>query len=152
MSITEEKLYVAIVTLSTQDKVKLSQQLNSRFRRTIDWNKHQSDPKAYAQTIYLIHLVNTSSQGVNRLFALTFENEIYRTSYSSYYVPKVEIKGFNDIIGGKIFFYQPIHSQLKTYENIRTIATGSRVDYITICLLGYSYFKDCYNMIAMDLS
>ena len=37
-------------------------------------------------------------------------------------------------------------------KNIRTIATGKGVDYATSCLLNYPYFKDCYKMIAVDLS
>ena len=56
------------------------------------------------------------------------------------------------MIGGKNFFDQPINSDLKTYENIRKIATGQGDDYTTGCLLDYSYFKDYYKMIAIDLS
>ena len=40
--ITETKLYVPVVTLSTQDKAKLLQQLKSGFKRTINWNKYES--------------------------------------------------------------------------------------------------------------
>ena len=40
----------------------------------------------------------------------------------------------------------------KTYENIRKIATGKGDDYTTGCFLDYSYFKDHYKMIAIDLS
>ena len=54
--------------------------------------------------------------------------------------------------GGKNFFDQPINSDLKTYENIRRIATGQGDDYTTGCLLDYSYFKDHYEMTAIDLS
>ena len=39
----------------------------------------------------------------------------------------------------------------KTYKNIRRIATGQGDDYTTGCLLDYSYFKDHYKMIAIDL-
>ena len=35
--ITETNLYVPVVTLSTQDNVKLLQQLKSGFKRTINW-------------------------------------------------------------------------------------------------------------------
>ena len=38
--ITDGKLYVLIVTLSTQDNVKLFTQLESGFKRTINWNKY----------------------------------------------------------------------------------------------------------------
>ena len=71
-AITDTKLYVPVVTLSTQDNAKLLQQLKSDFRRTINWNKYQSDPKIYAQNRYLNHLVNPSFQRVNRRFVLSF--------------------------------------------------------------------------------
>ena len=126
--------------------------IKSGFRRTINWNKHQPDPKAYALNEYLNHLVNPSFQGVNRLFVLSFENENDRTSHSTYYLPKVEIKDYNIMIDGKNFFDQPINSDLKTYENIRKIATGRGDDYTTGGSLDYSYFKENYKMIAIDLS
>ena len=43
--ITETKLYVPVVTLSTQDNAKLLQQLKSGFKRTINWNKYESNIK-----------------------------------------------------------------------------------------------------------
>ena len=55
------------------------------------------------------------------------------------------------MIDGKNFFDQPINSMTKTYENIRKIATGQGDDYTTGCLLDYSYFKDHYKMIAIEL-
>ena len=56
------------------------------------------------------------------------------------------------MIDGKNFLDQTINSDLKTYENIRKIATGQGDDYTTGCLLDYSYFKENYKMIAIDLS
>ena len=44
--VTDTKLYVS---LSEQDNANFLQQLKSGFKRTIDWNKYQSDPKSYAQ-------------------------------------------------------------------------------------------------------
>ena len=41
---TSAKLYVPVVTLSTQDNAKLLQQLKSGFKRTINWDKYQSTP------------------------------------------------------------------------------------------------------------
>ena len=49
-AITDTKLYVRVVTLSPQDNAKLLQQLKPGFKRTINWNKYQSDPKTYTQT------------------------------------------------------------------------------------------------------
>ena len=130
--ITKTKLYVPVVTFSTQDNAKLLQQLKSGFKRTINWNKYQSRIKPYAQNRYLNHLVDSSFQGVNTLFVLSFENEGDRTSHSTYYLPKVEIKVYNVTIDGKNIFDQPINSNFKTYENIRKIDNGKRDDY-TIC-------------------
>ena len=42
MAITEAKLYVPVITLSTQDNQKLLQQLKSGFKSTINWNIYQS--------------------------------------------------------------------------------------------------------------
>ena len=44
------------------------------------------------------------------------------------------------MIDVKIFFDQPINSELKTYENISKISTSKGNDYTTGCLLDY-YFK-----------
>ena len=45
------------------------------------------------------------------------------------------------MIDGKNFFDQPINNNIKTYENIRKIATGQGDNYTTGCLLDYRYFK-----------
>ena len=42
--IANTKLYAQVVTLSTDDSGKFLQQLELRFKRTIDWNKYQSKP------------------------------------------------------------------------------------------------------------
>ena len=56
------------------------------------------------------------------------------------------------MIDGKNCYNQPINSELKTYENIRKFATGKGDDYTTGFLLDYSYLKENYKMIAIDLS
>ena len=58
--ITETKLYVLIVTLSTQDNAKLLPQLKSDFKRTMKWNKYLSKPELLAQNPNLNHLVGRS--------------------------------------------------------------------------------------------
>ena len=132
-AITDTKLYVPVVTLSTQENTKFFQQL-------------------LAQNPNLNHLVEPSFQGVNRLFVLAFENDDHRTSDDRYYLPTVEIKDYNIMIKGENFFDQPIKNRGVTYDNIRKIATGQGDDYTTGCLLDYSYFTDTYKMIAVDLS
>ena len=72
--ITNIKLYVLIVTLSTEDNVKLTKQLNEGFKGHVYWNQ-------YKTKIGSTHLdnnnplrINDSFQGVKRLFVLAFGN------------------------------------------------------------------------------
>ena len=151
-AITDTKLYVPVVTLSTQENTKFLQQLKSGFKRVINWNKYLSKPELLAQNPNLNHLIEPSFQGVNRLFVLAFQNDDDRTSSDEYYLPTVEIKDYNIMINGENFFDQPIKDNKVTYENVRKIVTGHGDDYTTGCLLDYSYFVDTYKMIAVDLS
>ena len=122
------------MTLLALDNEKLLQQLKTGFKRTINWNK------------YLNYLIDPSFQRANRLFVLSFENDAHRRSYKRYFLPAVEMKDYNVMIDGKNFF------DVITYENIRKIAAGQGDDYTTGCLLDYNYFKNYYEMIAIDLS
>ena len=106
IAITDTKLYVPVVTLSTQENTKFFQQLKSGFKRVINWNKYLSKPELLAQNPNLKHLVEPSFQGVNRLFVLAFENDNDRTSSDEYYLPIVEIKDCNIVINGENFFDQ----------------------------------------------
>ena len=56
------------------------------------------------------------------------------------------------MIDGKNFFDQPVKNDKVTYESIKKAATGQGDDYTTGCLLGNTYVKKCYKMIAIDLS
>ena len=53
---------------------------------------------------------------------------------------------------GRIFFDQPVKTDLRTYDNIRKIVTGQGGDYTTRCLLDYPHFKKYRKLIAIDLS
>ena len=109
-AITKTKLYV--VTLSTK----------SGFKKTISWNKYESSIKTFAQNRYLNYLMNPSFQGLNRIFVLSFENQNDRTSHSTYYLPKVEIKDYNVMTDGRNFFDQPINSMnMKILEKLLSV-------------------------------
>ena len=99
-----------------------------------------------------IHLIERSFQGVNRLFVLAFENDALRTSNKRYYISNVEIKDYDVMIDGKIFFDQSVKNDEVTHENIRKIAIGQWDDYTLSCLLDYIYFEKYCKMIAIDLS
>ena len=78
---TDTKLYVPVVTLSTQENTKLHQQLKSGFKRVINWNKYLSKPESFRRNANLNYLVETSLHGINRLFTLAFEGDKKNGAY-----------------------------------------------------------------------
>ena len=86
--ITEIKIYIPAVTLSTQDNVKLLPQLNSGFKRTINWSKYLSKLELLKRNSNL-NLVEPSFQEVNRLFVSAFEVDTRSSSNKRYYLPNV---------------------------------------------------------------
>ena len=80
-AITDTKLYVPVVALSTQENTKLLQQLKSGFKRVINWDKYLSKQKSFRINANLNYLVEPSFQGIN-----------------------VEIKGYSIMINGENFF------------------------------------------------
>ena len=78
------KLYVPVVTLSTENDNKLLDQLRTGFKRTIKWNKYRSEMSNQARNNNLNYLIDPTFANVNRLFALFFENEEDRVSFSKY--------------------------------------------------------------------
>ena len=104
------------VTLSTKDDNIFLEQLKSGFKRTIKWNKYRSEMTNQTKTNHLNHLIDPTFTKVNRLFVLSFENEEDRTSFSKYYVSKVEI---NDLKLVKIMITQlVIYWTMNTFQNI----------------------------------
>ena len=118
ISITETKLNVPIVTLSTQDNRKLQQQLKSGFERTINWNNYQSKVTIKAQNSDLDYLIDQSFWGVNMLFVLSVENNALRTSYKHYFVPTIKIKDYSVMIGRNFFWSISKNNQI-TQGSIR---------------------------------
>ena len=117
--ITKTKLYVPVVTLSTQRNTKLLEQPKSVFKTTINWNKYLSKPELLTQNSNLNYLAEPNFQGVNRFFVLAFEDDAQRTSRKRYYLPNVEIKDYSVKIDQKNFLVQTVKSHKITYENIR---------------------------------
>ena len=144
--ITDTKLYVPVVSLSKENDIKLLEQIKSGFKRTIKCNKYRSQMTIQSQNNNLNYLIDPAFTNVNRLFVLSFSrnyNTDNRDSFSNYYVPNVEIKGFNVLIEGKSFFDLPVKNKEETYEKIIEMTSN---------LLGFAYFKENYKLIAIDLS
>ena len=101
--ITDVKLYVPIVTLSAGDNAKLSQLLSERFKRPIHWNEYKLTHNEIVQIAanneekYIRELLDSSCQGVKRLFVLTYNNtevnnQISVDSHKKYFLPRVNRK------------------------------------------------------------
>ena len=79
--ITDAKLYVPIVTLSIQGNAKLSKLLDEGFRRSIYWNKYKVIDNTVVEIAdanvdkYIRELIDSSYQGVKRLFLLMIIQE-----------------------------------------------------------------------------
>ena len=72
-AITDTKLHVPIVTLSTKGSANLTKQLNEGFKRSVYWNSYETKPaKVIEQGKNIYELLNASFQGVKRLFVLAY--------------------------------------------------------------------------------
>ena len=148
--ITDCKLYFPVVTLSAESNEKILEQLKAGFKRKIKWNKYRSEMSSQVANNNLNYLIDPRFTNLSRLFLSSFENEDDRTSFSRYYVPKVEIKDFNVLIDGKPFFEIPVKNKEEAYEAI--IEMSKNNDYPTGNLLDYEYFSKHYKLIAIYLS
>ena len=55
------------------------------------------------------------------------------------------------MVDGQKFFDQQFKNNLRTYDNIRHIASGQGDDYTNGCLLDYNYFSTYYKLIVLAL-
>ena len=79
-------------------------------------------------------------------------DRVTRNGHQKYFLPRVDIKDYNVIIDGRNFYDNPISSQIEKYNELRKVTLGRGDDYTTVCLLDYQYFKNHYQLIAVDLS
>ena len=114
--ISSTKLYLAVVTLSINDKIKFLKNIKQGFKRTISLNKYRSEITAQTKN-NLDYLIDPIFRNINRLFILSFKNgndNPTRDSSEKYYIPLVEIKDFNALIDNKSFFDQPVKNKQET--------------------------------------
>ena len=85
-AITDTKPYILVVTLKTEDNVKLPKLLTKGFKRLVSWNKYKIILKDYDNE-YLRKRLDASFQGVNRLFVLAYARDdvTNENSYRKYF-------------------------------------------------------------------
>ena len=148
---TDAKLYVPIVTLSAEDNAKLSKLLSDGFKRAVYWNKYKVidnkvvEVPANNEEKYITELLDSSYQGVKRLFVLIDDNtagndQVSIDSFKKYFLPRVKIENYNIEIDGRNFYDQPINDSIKQYDEIRKISTEQGDDYTTGLFVGFCLF------------
>ena len=155
---TDAQLYVPVVTLSKENDVKFLEQLTSRFKRTMKWNKYRSQMTIQLQNNNLNYLIDPTFTNVNRLSVLPFQitagqnntTKDYRDSFSHYCIPNIRIKDFNVLIGGKGFFDLLVKNEDEAYEKIIDMSNNN--DNATGNFLDFAYFKENNKLLANDLS
>ena len=152
-TMTDAKLYVPVVTLKTEDNVKL---LGEGFKRSIYWKKIiVISNRTCDVNVYITELLDSSHQGVKRLFAFPYmrgDNFTTEVSYDKYFLPRLKIDNYNIEIDGINFYDQPVNDSIKQYDELRKVSTGQGEYYTTGCLLNFVYFIKKYRLIAVDLS
>ena len=149
--IIDAKRYVSIFTLSAAANAKLSKLLGKGFKRSIYWNKYILIDNTVAEIAdanvekYIRELLDSSYQGVKRLFVLAYyntegNNQVSINSFKKYFLPRVEIENYNIEIDVRNFYDQSINDSIKQYGKVRKISTGKGDDYKTGCLLDFAFF------------
>ena len=143
--ITDAKPFVPIVTLSAEDNAKLSKLLSEGFKRSIYWNKYKVidnilvEIAANNEEKYIRELLDSSYQGVKRLFVLAYyntegNNQVSIDSFKKYFLARVKIENYNVEIDGRNFYEQSINDSIKQYDESRKISTEQGDDWILLIL------------------
>ena len=141
--ITDAKLHVPVVTLSTKDNISLTKQLSNGFKRSVYWNSYQTIPaKVINQGTNIYELLRASFQSIKRLFVLAYvvaadaaNTEPGIKNNRKYFLSKAKIENYNALIDGRNFYDQSINDVIKQYDEVRKVSTGQGDDYTTGCLL-----------------
>ena len=141
------------MNLSINYEIKFSEDIKQEFKKTISWNKDNSEITTQPKNNNLSYVIDPIFRSINRFFVISFKNGINdatRDSFEKYYMSLAEIKYFNVLIDNKTFFEQPVKNKQKTYEKL--IEMSRNDDYTTVNLLDYLYHQSSYKLISIDLS
>ena len=162
--ITKTELHISVVTSSTENNNKLSGLLSEGFERLVTWNEYKS--KRDTVTTVAVEgentgtkriLLDSSFQGVSRLFVMGFDNNSIKRntadpqSHKRYYLPRIKIKDYSVLIDGRNFYDQNINDSIR-YTELLKFTTGRSEDYSTGCLIDCDWYLKDFNIVAKDLS
>ena len=123
--------FVPITNLSAEDNAKLSKLLSEGFKRFVYWNRYKVIGNILVQIAtrkkeyHIRELLDSSWQGVKRLFVLAYNNtagndQVSVDSYKKYFLPRVKTENYNIEIDGRNFYNQPIIDSIKQYDEIES--------------------------------
>ena len=128
--ITDAKLHVPIVTLSTKHSVNLTKPLSEGVKRSVYWNSYQTKPaKVIEKGKNLYELLNAWFQGVRRLFFLAYvvaagaENDKAGIKNNKkYFLPRAKVNNYNVLNDGRSFYDQLINDLIKQYDEVKKVS------------------------------
>ena len=136
LKITDTKLHVPIITLSTQDNVNLKKQLSDGFKRSVYWNNYSVHHfKLLKHYLFLFMLLLKMLQIMMHVYLKIWRNENCKV-----------------LLGGRNVYDQLINGLIKQNDEVRKVSTWQCDDYTTGFLIVYACSKDNYRLIAVDLS
>ena len=112
--INNAKLYVPVVTLSVNDKIKFLENTKQVSKRAISLNKYRSEITTQPKNDNFDYLIDPTFRNINSLFVPSFKNgddDPTRDYSEKYYIPLVEIRDFNALIDNKPFFDHPVKNK-----------------------------------------
>ena len=126
--------------------------MNEGFKRPVYWNKYKVVDNKVVEIAaanaekHIRELLDSSYQGVKRLFVLAYDNtagneQFSDDSFEKYFFPRVKIENCSIEIDGRNFYDQPINDSIKQYDEVTKASTGQDDDYTTGCLLDFAYFE-----------
>ena len=98
-------------------------------------------------------MIDLTFRNISRLLFISFknvDNDSARNYFGKYYIPLVEMEGFEALIGSKPFFDQSVKIKQEAYEKLFKMSRSN--NYTIINLLHYTFYQDCYKLIGIDLS
>ena len=152
--VTDAKFYAPIFTLSAEDNATLSKLSSDRFERPIYWNEYKIiDNKivkaaAVNEEKFIRELLDSSWQGVKKLFALAYNNKqgddkVSVDSFKKYFLPRFKNENYNNAVDGRNFYDQSINDSIKQYDEMGQVddCVGQGDDWTTGCILYFAYFE-----------
>ena len=98
-------------------------------------------------------MIDLTFRNISRLLFISFknvDNDPARNYFGKYYIPLVEMEGFEALISSEPFFDQSVKIKQEAYEKLFKMSRSN--NYTTRNLLDYTYYQDCYKLISIDLS